>query len=109
MFDQIFIERRGLPNPRVERRPLRSIFAARASRVLRVLLEDPKRASQVQQLAREAGVSLSLAFKVKQRLLDLEYAREADGGIQLAKPEDLLRGWGSAGQLSQGARLLRSR
>jgi len=98
VFDQIFIERRGMPNPRVERRPLRSIFAVRASRVLRVLLEDPTRAWQVQQLAREAKVSLGLAFKVKQRLLDLEYGREAEGGMELARPEDLLRDWGTAGQ-----------
>jgi Transcriptional regulator, AbiEi antitoxin, Type IV TA system len=96
-FDQVFIERRGFPNPRVERRALRSLFAARASRILRVLLEDPKHPWRVQQLAREAGVSLGLAFKVKQRLLDLEYAREADGGIRLAKPEELLRDWANAG------------
>lgn len=63
-----------MPNPRIERRPLRSIFAAplRASRVLRVLLDDPKRAWQVQQLVRKAKVSLGLASKVKQ---NLEYSR----------------------------------
>ena len=96
VFDRVFIERRGFPNPRVERRPLRSIFATRASQVLRVLLEEPGRAWQVQQLAREAQVSLGLAFKVKRRLLDLEYARSTGEGIQLAKPEDLLRDWGMA-------------
>lgn len=105
VFDQVFIERRGMPNPRVERRPLRSIFAVRASRVLRVLLEEPKRAWQVQQLAREAKVSLGLAFKVKQRLLDLEYARETEGGIELARPEDLLRDWGATGQPRTGEQL----
>lgn len=97
VFDRVFIERRGFPNPRIERRLLRSVFAARASRVLRVLLEDPGRPCQVQRLAREARVSLGLAFKVKRRLLDLEYARETKEGIQLAKPEDLLRDWGTAG------------
>jgi hypothetical protein len=97
VFDRVFIERRGFPNPRVERRLLRSIFATRASRVLRVLLEEPGRSWQVQRLAREAGVSLGLAFKVKRRLLDLEYARDTGEGIQLAKPEDLLRDWGTTG------------
>lgn len=97
VFDRVFIERRGFPNLRVERRPLRSIFATRASRVLRVLLEQPGRPWQVQQLAREAGVSLGLAFKVKRRLLDLEYARDTGKGIQVAKPEDLVRDWGTAG------------
>lgn len=51
----------------------------------------------MQQLAREARVSLGLAFKVKQRLLDLEYARETEDGTQLARPEDLLRDWAAAG------------
>jgi hypothetical protein len=97
VFDRVFIERRGFPNPRVERRPLRSIFATRASQVLRVLLEDVGRSWQVQRLARTAGVSLGLAFKVKRRLLDLEYARDTGEGIQLAKPEELLRDWGAAG------------
>lgn len=96
VFDRVFIERLGAPNPRVERRPLRSIFAARASRVLRLLFMEPRRAWQVQQLARQARVSLGLAFKVKQRLLDLEYARETEEGIQLARPEDLLRDWAAA-------------
>lgn len=97
VFDRVFIERRGFPNPRVERRQLRSIFAPRASRVLRVVLEAPGRPWQVQQLAREARVSLGLASKVKRRLLDLEYARDTGAGILLAKPEDLLREWGTAG------------
>jgi len=96
VFDQVFIERLGAPNPSVERRPLRSIFAARASRVLRVLFTEPRRAWQVQQLARQARVSLGLAFKVKQRLLDLEYARETGDGIELARAEDLLRDWAAA-------------
>ncbi len=96
VFDRVFIERLGAPNPRVERRALRSIFAARASRVLRVLFGEPRRAWQVQRLARQAQVSLGLAFKVKQRLLDLEYARETEDGIALARPEDLLRDWAAA-------------
>jgi hypothetical protein len=98
VFDRVFIERLGAPNPRVERRALRSIFAARASRVLRVLFGEPRRSWQVQQLARQAEVSLGLAFKVKQRLLNLEYARETEKGIALARPEDLLRDWAAADQ-----------
>jgi hypothetical protein len=95
-FGQVFIERRGFPNPKIERRPLRTLFAPKAGRVLRVLLEDPKRSRQVQAMAREAQVSLGLAFKVKQRLLDLEYAREEDDGLRLIRPEDLLRQWAAS-------------
>jgi len=92
-FGQVFIERQGFPNPKLERRPLRTLFAPKASRVLRVLLEDVKQSWQVQAMARQARVSLGLAFKVKQRLLDLEYAREEDEGLRLLRPEELLRQW----------------
>ncbi len=93
VFDKVFIERRGFPKPQAERRPLRSLFSPKASRVVRVLFEAPKQAWQVQKLAREARVSLGLAAKVKQRLLDLEYAIEEPEGISLARPEELLRSW----------------
>lgn len=95
-FGQVFIERRGFPNPKIERRPLRTLFAPKAGRVLRALLEVPKRVWQVQAMAREAQVSLGLAFKVKQRLLDLEYAQEQEEGLRLIRPEDLLRQWAAS-------------
>lgn len=92
-FGPVFIERRGFPQPKAERRPLRTLFAPKASRVLRLLLAEPQRAWPVQAMAREAQVSLGLASKVKQRLLDLEYAREERGGLRPTRPEDLLREW----------------
>lgn len=92
-FGQVFIERQGFSNPKVERRPLRNLFTPKASRVLRVLLEEAERSWQVQAMAQKAQVSLGLAFKVKQRLLDLEYAREEDKGLRLTRPEELLRQW----------------
>jgi hypothetical protein len=95
-FGPVFIERKGFPNPKAERRPLRTLFSAKASRILRVLLADPKRGYQLQELAREVGVSIGLAFKVKQRLLDLEYVRAEKNGIRLHQPERLLRDWAAA-------------
>lgn len=92
-FGSIFIERQGFPNPTVERRPLRTLFAPKATRILRVMLVEPKRGFQLQTLAKLAGVSLGLAFKVKQRLLDLDYASEERDGLRLTRPEDLLREW----------------
>lgn len=96
VFDQVFIERLGAPNLTVERRPLRSIFAPKAARVLRVLLEAPQRRWKVLDLSNEAKVSLGLAAKVKQRLLDLEFAREDKEGLFLARSEELIRQWGSS-------------
>jgi hypothetical protein len=92
-FGSIFIERKGFPNPNIERRPLRTLFATKGTRILRIMLVEPKRRFQLQTLAKLAGVSLGLAFKVKQRLLDLEYASGERDGLRLTRPEDLLREW----------------
>ncbi len=92
-FDQVYIEQKNYPNPTVEKRRLRSLFTPRSSRVLRVMLVNPRRSWQVQKLAQEANVSLGLTFKVKERLLELEYAREENKNILLNRPEELLDKW----------------
>ena len=94
IFANLFIERQGIPKPPQERRPLRSLYAPKAGRVLRVLLEEPKRPWTLQALVEKAEVSLGLVFKVKQRLLDFEFVAEGNEGLVLAKPEELLRQWG---------------
>ncbi len=94
-FANLFIERQGIPKPPEERRPLRSLYAPKAGRLLRALLEEPKQPSTLQALAKKSGVSLGLAFKVKQRLLDFEFVVEGNEGLVLAKPEELLRQWGA--------------
>lgn len=95
IFANLFIERQGIPKPPEERRPLRSLYAPKAGRLLRALLEEPKRAWTLKALAETAQVSLGLAFKVKQRLLDFEFIAEGNEGLALEKPEDLLRQWGA--------------
>ncbi|MFP4641902.1 MAG: type IV toxin-antitoxin system AbiEi family antitoxin [Dehalococcoidia bacterium] len=92
-FDRVYIERRGYPNPIVEKQRVRSIFSPKASRILRVMLNSPqRRAWGVWELAREANVSIGLASKVKQRLLDLEYI--SDGKyLTLTRPAELLEEW----------------
>ncbi len=93
VFDSVFIERRGFVRPKAEQRPLRTLFAPKAGRVLRVLFEEPGLPWQMQALAIEAQVSIGLVSKVKQRLLGLEYAGEDKEGLRLYKPEALLREW----------------
>jgi hypothetical protein len=94
-FADLFIEQHGTPGPRQARRPLRSLYAPRSGRVLRALLEEPKRPWTLQALAEKAGVSLGLAFKVKERLLDLEFVAARPDGLALANPDGLLRQWGA--------------
>jgi hypothetical protein len=85
-FDQIYVERKNYPNPAIERRQVRSIFSPKSSRIVRAMLSNPGRSWQVQELAREAKVSLGLASKLKERLLDLEYASEKENGLTLSRP-----------------------
>lgn len=92
-FDQVYIERTNFPNPKVQKRTQRSIFSKKATRILRVLFSNPKRSWQVQELAKESDVSIGLAFKIKERLLDLEYVEEQQGNLILVRPQELLTKW----------------
>jgi len=92
-FNQIFIERKNYPNPKTEKRTLRSIFSRKTTRIIRVLLCNPKRLWKVQELAQESNVSLGLAFKAKKRLLDLDYAKVENRKIGLSRPQELLGKW----------------
>jgi hypothetical protein len=95
-FAQVYIERRNYPNPAVEKRQARSIFSPKSARILRVMLSNPRRSWRVQELAREARVSLGLASRLKERLLDLEYAAEKEDGLALSRPGELLKQWANS-------------
>jgi hypothetical protein len=92
-FDSIFIEREVLENKNIEKRPLRSVFSPKSSRVVRLLLENPERGWPVQELAASAQISLGLASKVKQKLLDLDFAIATMAGLKLREPENVLIDW----------------
>lgn len=92
-FDQVFIDRSGHPSVWPERRPLKSLFSPKSSRVSRVLLADPSKGWLLKRVSEEAGVSLGLASKVKQALTAEEWIESGDDGMVLTKPEELLREW----------------
>ena len=89
----LFIERSGRGNARPDTRPVRRLFAPKASRIVRVMLTEPRRRWQVQELARAARVSLGLAAKVKETLVTEGYAIERDRLLLLASPRALLDAW----------------
>jgi len=93
-FDQIFIERSGKPSPVPLRRLQRSLFSRRTTRMLRVLLENPSRRWYVQDLAKEAGISLGQVSNTKRLLGEQDLiSQEGRRSFWLAKPEVLLRDW----------------
>jgi hypothetical protein len=95
-FDQVFIESRVAENPFLERRETRSIFAPRATRVLRHLLQGPLRSWKVTELAAAAEVSLGWVSAVRQQLLAQEWAGEVEGGLRLTNPAAVLDAWAKA-------------
>ena len=96
-FENVLIEKEGKRNVRPSTRPLRSLFAPRATRVVRVLLEDQARTWRLEELAKATGVSLGHSHNVVKRLEDVR-SIQRDGGqrITLGKPADLLDAWGDS-------------
>jgi hypothetical protein len=95
-FDHVFIETRVAENPFREKRDAQSLFAPRAARVLRVLLQGPLRGWKVAELAESARVSLGLVSAVRQQLLAREWAANGPDGLHVVKPKAVLEAWTSA-------------
>ena len=93
VFENIYISREGFPNLQLKQRPLRSLYSAKSSRIIRLMIEDPKKYWRVQELSQLADVSMGLASKVKQRLFDLEYVTSQDHTFRLHTPELVLQEW----------------
>ena len=93
-FEHVLIEKEGKRNVRPSTRPLRSLFAPRATRVVRVLLAEPSRAWRLEELGKAAAVSLGHSHNVVKRLEDLRWVeRDEAQRIHLGKPGDLLQAW----------------
>lgn len=92
-FDPVFIRREGVPNGFATKRSLRTIYSPKASRVLRVMLVQPRRPWRLQVLADEAAVSLGQVAKVKSVLLDREWAVANPEGLKLTEPAAVLGEW----------------
>jgi hypothetical protein len=96
-FDNVLIEKEGKPNARRVRRPLRALFAPRATRIIRALLVDRERAWRLDELSRAVEVSLGHAHNVVKRLEELDWVgRGPDGLYRLLRPGDLLDAWRDA-------------
>lgn len=93
-FDNVLIEKEGKPNVGPARRPLKALFAPRATRVVRALLVERDRRWRLEELARAVSVSLGHVHNVVKRLEDLDWIeRGSEGRIRLDKPGELLDAW----------------
>jgi len=93
-FENVLIEKEGKRNVRPSTRPLRSLFAPRATRVVRVLLVEPARAWRLEEIGRAAEVSLGHSHNVIKRLEQLAWVERDDSQrFHLSKPADLLEAW----------------
>jgi len=102
-FGQVYIEQTGNPNPFAEKRDLRSLYSPKAVRVLRVLLDDPKKPWRVQALAKAAGVSLGQVSNVKSILADREWIGISNSGLLLKDPVSLLAEWSESTKYRKNA------
>ncbi|RJP32283.1 MAG: hypothetical protein C4547_14205 [Phycisphaerales bacterium] len=83
----------GRPPAARDTRPLSTPFAPKAGRVARLLLSSPTRTWKVQDLARQGRISLGLASKAKNALVEQAYVVVDGGRLRLADPAALLMAW----------------
>ena len=92
-FGSVYIDRTVAEKPESERRFFRSLFSPRASRILRVMLRDPRLKWRVTELAEAASVSLGHASNVRKALVNRGWAGEFPDGAALTDPNSLLDTW----------------
>jgi hypothetical protein len=89
---RIYVE--GKPN--IFKRPGRpsTVFAPKSSRVVRKLLQQPQRAFQQRELARESVLDEGFTSRIVRKLeADRMIQRNDDGTLQVAAPDLLLDSW----------------
>jgi len=92
-FKGIFIDRSGAPNPFSVSRRSKSVFSPKSSRILRILLSDPSKGWFVEDISKEAGISIGLTSRIKQRLLAEEWIKEENKRFHLVKPDEMFNQW----------------
>jgi len=91
-FGPVYIEVKGNQNPAPIKRSA-SLFSPKSSRISRVLLCNVKKLWQVQELAEEAVVSIGLASRIKELLIEEGFLIEENRLIKLINARMLLDAW----------------
>jgi hypothetical protein len=93
---RLLIDRHGYKSPARPPKGIADLFSPKSSRIVRAMLAQPIKGWQVRELADhpDIEVSVGLAAKVKQTLIEESYAIEHERLLYLRDPVGLLGNWG---------------
>jgi hypothetical protein len=92
-FGSVNIHFKGNKNKFPRRTFLSTLYAPKATRILRVLLSKPSENWKMIPLAEKADVSLAQVAHVKKLLDDRHWISQTKDGIRLTQPKELLQEW----------------
>ena len=92
-FGSVYVEKiyNGKPYPQAVTST--NLFARKSSRILRVILENPKKSWNFSTLSKEASVNIRRAFEIIKFLNEKDFVDKQRGAIKLTKPGELLNYW----------------
>lgn len=89
-----YIEKEGKKNIAKEKKILKELFSPKASRIARVMLEEPTKRWTLTELAKTAEISIAHAHSVVKKLQNNEFlSRDSEFKLILDKPDELLEQW----------------
>lgn len=92
-FGAVFLEAVGKENRYKEAKESRSLFAPKAQRILRVLLQAPLRHWNGKDLAKSSSVSQGWVSQVRQGLIARDWVTADGQGVIVTKPREILKAW----------------
>jgi hypothetical protein len=95
VYHRLLIDRHGYKSPTRPPKKIVDLFSPKSSRIVRAMLAQPAKGWQVRELAThpDIEVSVGLAAKVKQTLVEESYAIEHERLLYLRDPVGLLENW----------------
>ncbi len=96
-----FIIKESDKSIRREKKELKSLFSPKASRVIRIILENTSQCWHYKELSATSKVSLGQTYNVVKKLIDEEYVEKTKKGIKVSKPSELLERWSSIYKITE--------
>lgn len=101
-FDNVLIEKTGRNNIKKEKKVLRKLFSPKSTRIIRILLQQPKKDWTLKDLSILSNVSIGQAYKVVEALEGNGYIRKTkEKRIELTKAGEILDAWANVYDFSK--------